>query len=307
MIKYNSRFLRTRNYVGNLESNTIRYPEIGTWAEDWSGPVRNSQLRCEIQDETEIGKNRCRYLARHWPTDNTAISVLPVHGWIMAMTEANLVNLLDPETLELVHSIDIKKSKNVPDGVEMVLMTAHGNIDQNGDYWNMFSGLDISAGLDRPPKIVYGVYKIPGADRSRDSPMDPQELLDSIEFSSFAHNSSPLDIQIRYFHMFSISENYLVLPLTSVAIELVNFVDACRHAKPPTYGMAYRDDRKAEFRVFSKKEFKFIDQVWETDAHLQMHMIQAFEEENGVVVLDTLKGTNGDSIDAFFYEVIYLC
>jgi len=126
-----------------------------------------------------------------------------------------------------------------------------------------------------------------------------------IEFSTFSYNKSPLDINARYFHMFSGAQNYLILPLNSVAIDTLLFFDNCRHARPLVESMRYSEDRKGEFRIFSKKDFTFIDQVWETAPYLQVHMIQAFEsgDEDGVLYLDTIVAGDGNSINNFYYKV----
>ena len=43
--------------------------------------------------------------------------------------------------------------------------------------------------------------------------------------------------------------------------------------------MRYDAQRKGEFRIFDKKKFEFIDQVWETDPFLQVHMIHAYQDQ----------------------------
>ena len=70
--------------------------------------------------------------------------MLPVHGWLMAMTESNLFHLIDPETLETVASLDLMKAKNAPKNFKIFTVTAHGHIDQKGVYWNIGGGLDLS-------------------------------------------------------------------------------------------------------------------------------------------------------------------
>ena len=69
--------------------------------------------------------------------------------------------------------------------------------------------------------------------------------------------------------------------------------------------MKFREDRKGEFRIFSKKDFKFIDQVWDTSAFLQIHMIQGFEnaDDGDLIHLDTIAAGSGDSISEFYYTV----
>ena len=82
-------------------------------------------------------------MAGHFPTDNTDVSVIPVHGWLLAMTESTEMKLIDPITLDTVKALDITKAKNVPEGFKILTITAHGHLDQNGDYWNMGGALDM--------------------------------------------------------------------------------------------------------------------------------------------------------------------
>ena len=81
------------------------------------------------------------------------------------------------------------------------VVTAHGHIDQNGDYWNMGSALD-TRGL--VPKIVYFTYYIRNVGgkfgKTLNAKINPDVFLDKIEFS----NSNA-----RYFHMFSGTADYL--------------------------------------------------------------------------------------------------
>ena len=53
-IQYNSRFIRTRNYLANNKENRIVYPEIGTWAEDWT--VSHNEDGSPIEDDATLAK-----------------------------------------------------------------------------------------------------------------------------------------------------------------------------------------------------------------------------------------------------------
>ena len=52
-IFYNSKFIRSRNYINNGKANTILYPEVGTWAEAWN--VGLNEDGTPIQDPIELG------------------------------------------------------------------------------------------------------------------------------------------------------------------------------------------------------------------------------------------------------------
>ena len=130
--------------------------------------------------------------------------------WILFL-ESPLFHLIDPVTLETVKSLSLVDSPNLPKGLKILVVTAHGHIDQNGDYWNMGSALD-TRGL--VPKIVYFTYYIRNVGgkfgKTLNAKINPDVFLDKIEFSnSFAENLNPMDTNARYFHMFSGTADYL--------------------------------------------------------------------------------------------------
>ena len=112
-------------------------------------------------------------------------------------------------------------------------------------------------------------------------------------------------MKLRYFHMFSGSDNYLVLPLNSVAIENLDMVRGCAAGKDLISSMHFDKTREAEFRVYSKKEHRFLDAVWTAPANFQVHMIQAFEDPDdpNIIHLDTLVAGSGDAISEYYYDV----
>ena len=84
-------------------------------------------------------------MADHFPTDNTDVSLTPMYGWLMAMTESALFHFLDPHSLQTVASLDLRKAPKKPEFLEILTVTAHGHIDYDGTYWNMGGGMDMRA------------------------------------------------------------------------------------------------------------------------------------------------------------------
>ena len=133
------------------------------------------------------------------------------------------------------------------------------------------------------PEPVYFTYRIKNAHRDYASRFSNRptshEFLDMVEFSpTYAKNSALLDINGRYFHMFSGTKDYLILPLGSLAIQTSLFLTACREGDDLVKTMVFDENQNGEFRIFDKRNFKFIDQIWETDPYLQVHMIQAHQD-----------------------------
>ena len=48
---------------------------------------------------------------------------------------------------------------------------------------------------------------------------DCQEILDSIHFGPVINNPSPLDLSISYYHSFSMTENYVIMPMGSLVLD----------------------------------------------------------------------------------------
>ena len=84
-IFYRSKYLKTRNFLANSAAEKIVYPEVGTFPPD-NEDLFYDELGNPIEDENEIKNIRCRNMLDHFPTDNTDVSILPIHGWLMTMT-----------------------------------------------------------------------------------------------------------------------------------------------------------------------------------------------------------------------------
>ena len=47
-----------------------------------------------------------------------------------------------------------------------------------------------------------------------------EEIMDSVEFGDFTGNLSPIDLDLHWFHQAMLTERFLVLPLTSISMNL---------------------------------------------------------------------------------------
>ena len=222
-VTYNSRYIESRNYFLNKEHQKICAPEIGTYGElPW--------VTEGVEDESEIKKNRLNFIQSYYPTTNSLVSVMPFHGWLLSMNESPIIHLHDPYTLEVVHEIDIRESPKLPDTFRIATMTAHGMYDlDDGTYWNSGVGLDLSGPF---PRVGYYVVKSENAYHGFNRRATPQEILNSLEFSEIAHNKNPLDISIGYYHMFGITDNFIVLPLSSVKMDSKMLFSEMLNAQP---------------------------------------------------------------------------
>ena len=223
---------------------------------------------------------------------------------MMSMTETSVAHLHDPFTLEVVHVLDFKKSKNLPSHLKIITMSAHGTIDINDGSW-----YDTGMGMDTQgivPKQGHVVIRSKNAVSSSifGKQLSPEEILDNLEFSELLPqiNEDPLDTSIRYFHMFGSTENYIVLPFLSVSINAQVMLNLMVNAKPIIDAFEYHPVQ-AEYQLFSKKDFKFVSKKYATSPSFFAHLINSYEE-NDEIVFDTLLATNCSIFNLFTFDYI---
>merc|ERR1712130_114710 len=309
-ITYNSNVIKSRNYEYNNAAQQIIKPEIGTYGEpDWVTAYENGTM---IEDQAEIIENRLKFfMEMGFATDNTLIQVTPLGGMLVSMTETTYWNYHDPYTLETLGQIDIKKAKNFPKGFFCVTNTAHPHFDlKTGDFWNVMGCLDLPNEESLVPRTAYITYKIPGAGReAKDMFLNPwtvDELLDRIEFGEPFYNERKTDVFLRYFHMTSITENYIVIPLNSLLIDFAPLIKGIMvETRPLADFMRFDDDTPGEIIVFDKKTMKALPKRWHGDPFLMLHMMNCYEdpEDPTKIVLDGTT-TAGDVIDYYAYKFI---
>ena len=111
-------------------------------------------------------------------------------------------------------------------------------------------------------------------------------------FQTFLHI---LQIQLKF------NQN-LVLPLNSIAIEPMTMLKNCADQKDLAKSMIFDPEREGQFRIFSKKKMRFLDNVWISPPFFQVHMIQAFQSGDKIH-LDTSVSGSENIFDTFYYNV----
>lgn len=150
--------------------------------------------------------------------------------------------------------------------------------------------------------VVYLALKISASTKSEKS--TPEEFLASISFSGYIFNEDERDLNMRYFHSFvQASEDFLVLPFTSLELQPSALLESCRNGNPPIDMMSFNKYNKGLYRIFDKKQMKWYPKIFKSKETLQMHPIQGFlDEESGEIVLDTLEIPNRQLIEDLFLE-----
>ena len=131
---FQRQFINSTHRAANVAEDRIVFAELGTWADPPGA---------ENMEPEELELERCKWLGKSSPTDNTIVSAIPLFGWLVAFTESNKVNLIDPFTLQTKYNLDLGDSPNMPKGLTFATVLAHGVFDENGDYWTMSVAIDL--------------------------------------------------------------------------------------------------------------------------------------------------------------------
>ena len=72
------------------------------------------------------------------------------------------------------------------------------------------------------------------------NPTSIQDMLDLVEFGTPFYNHRATDFYLRYFHMTSITEDYLVVPLNSLVIDMAPMLQGVMVDTRPLSEVSYR-------------------------------------------------------------------
>merc|ERR1711990_536429 len=90
-VSYNSKYINSRNYFGNRDSNKIIFPEVGTYGE--FDNVTHDEHGHKIINQITVKKNRMNFNLKYGASPNTLVTVIPFHGWMLSMTEDSVGHL----------------------------------------------------------------------------------------------------------------------------------------------------------------------------------------------------------------------
>ena len=224
----------------NKKAGKIVRSELGTYAEpDWISTHPDGSL---IENPQEVQENRLNFLTSDgYITDNTNIQTYEIRGQIVSVSDALAINVHEPKMLRKIEKLDINQSKNFPDGLQCTMHSSHGQIDQDKTFWNVMACQCLPhTGLNHRPYPVtcYLPYKIPSLAQVPDLP-----ILEAIEFGTLFQNSAPTkDQSIHYFHSLTQTDNYIIVPLSSLLWSSIDIVRQTMNAEPLSTALDWDTD-----------------------------------------------------------------
>eukprot|EP00091_Calanus_sinicus_P012415 TRINITY_DN2800_c0_g1_i3.p1 TRINITY_DN2800_c0_g1~~TRINITY_DN2800_c0_g1_i3.p1 ORF type:complete len:414 (-),score=43.25 TRINITY_DN2800_c0_g1_i3:647-1888(-) len=226
--------------------------------------------------------------------DNVVVNTLTIFGHYYAATELPQIIEYDPETLETLGKVDV--TDKIP-GIK--IMTPHPLYEEDGTMWN----IGFAMGPDREGKSTgtwrYVVFKInpPTNDEEQRNPWLNLEIVSEL--------ASSRAMSISYLHSFFMTENFIIFTeqpwiLGDIPNVILKYVI---QGKNQGEAMFWDSDSTLKFHVMEKSTGKFLPTNYEADAMGFFHIINAYEENN-CVIIDAPFKSSPVSYDAFLTEFL---
>jgi len=305
-LRFDRKFIKSKTWEWNSEYNDIVVSEFGTYGEPKDLVPHSKRI-------VESMVQRMSYYNTHI-SDNTIVKINELYGQMVAFGESPSINILHRDTLETVAHLDINRA--MPEGVLLLTQTAHGYFDKDTNtFLNPATVLDLSSpsGI---PKPAYIVLKFNNADQVfslEQLAENPDIILDQIEFSDLIHANEHSQITddkfqyAQYFHTVLVTQDYLTIPLTNVALEPISCaVTSVGTAHP--MGDCYGLDKDLEgiLIVLDKRSLQEVGR-FRMDYLVAFHEINVFqlESDKDIIVVDCMNAAEGGNPFSIFpLEVI---
>ncbi|MDZ7687869.1 MAG: carotenoid oxygenase family protein [Halobacteriales archaeon] len=245
----------------------------------YSNRYLESNAYTHVESEGELGYSEfatdpCRdlferFFSRFSPnlTDNANVNISKQAEAFVSMTETPMPVEFDPETLETVGVAEYE------DDIDGSLTTAHPHHD-DGYTYNYVTKLSKTS--------TYKVYRMPDGSRER-------EILASIDRDRPA-----------YMHSFGLTENHVVLAEFPF---VVNPLEMLVRDRPFVENYRWKPERGTRFLLVDRETGDVVaDPV--AEPFFAFHHVNAFEEEDGTVVVDIVAYEDASVIDSFYLDEI---
>ncbi|XP_028392453.1 beta,beta-carotene 9',10'-oxygenase-like [Dendronephthya gigantea] len=271
-VSYHSKYLETNAYTKGSEKERIAYAEFGT---------------AELPDPCQ--NIFSRFFSYFWPperTDNTAVNVFTMKGKVFANSDSPFMNEIDPDTLEI---LDVTNAKTDIDSARIVYACAHPHEENDGNVYHVMTSVGRQS--------RYNIVQVPPAQRAThikvDKPLEGAKIIASLK----PHKS------ITYYHSFGITTNYFIFvenPFSINSFEVLRMkvehrsFHECMHwdAKEPS--RFYLIERRSGACVGS----------YEAHSFFSFHHVNAYEDINGLVVVDLCCYPDATIIDQYYLHYL---
>ncbi|PRP82898.1 hypothetical protein PROFUN_06675 [Planoprotostelium fungivorum] len=234
----------------------------------------------------------------HNATDNCNVNILPLPSKedpavLVALTETPYSIAVETNTLQTLRGAEL--GHNVPHQTQ----TAHFHVDEEGNMWN------VSVYFGR--RSYYSVTKMKPtredvmpegkkASHFLSRKNDPEKLRIPAKEVAKVYTDSP-----SYMHSFAATKNYVIIVEWPLKASIMSFALASITGRSFIENWFWSAEEKTVFTVVSKEDGK-IKGIYRAEACFSFHHVNAFENENGEIVIDVSTYENSDFIDSMRLE-----
>ncbi|XP_055953298.1 beta,beta-carotene 15,15'-dioxygenase-like [Argiope bruennichi] len=247
-VTYQNRFLRSDAYKTNMKHNRIVVNEFAT---------------AGIPDPCKTIFQRFASLFNFEDlTDNDLVNIILYCDEAYACSETNCIWRIDPDTLESLHKV--KLSKYVPVNAAI----AHAHEDTDGTVYNVGSTFSLYSS--------YSILKFPPKADKSDNPFKNGSVVCKIPSSK--------TFGLSYHHSFGMTENYFVFVEQPLYLSVPRMVWAQFISGTFADALYWDQDSPTRFHVVRRSDGQLLDTVYVSKAFFVFHHINAYEEDNHLVV-----------------------
>ncbi|XP_075694887.1 carotenoid-cleaving dioxygenase, mitochondrial-like [Rhinoderma darwinii] len=261
-VTYMSKFLQSDSYKSNESENRIVVSEFGTVA--MPDPCKSMFQR--FVSMFEMPK----------PTDNGNVNFVKYKKDYYVSTETNMINKVDPATLETEEKVDWSKYVAVNGA------TAHPHYDPDGTAYNM--------GNSYGKCVTYNIIKVPAQKSEDDDTLHGAQVICSIPASD---NWNP-----SYYHSFGMTENYIVFIEQPMKMNLMKIITCNITGSPISNCLSWDPRYDTVFHVANKHTGELHSVTFHTQAVAMFHQINAYEDQD-CIVLDLCCQDDGVVVQLF--------
>ncbi|BES91845.1 neither inactivation nor afterpotential B [Nesidiocoris tenuis] len=263
---YQCKFLKSETYKKNMAAQRIVVDEFGTKAT--AEPCKTIFEKFSAVFSEEM-------------SDNCMISIYPFGDQIFAMGETPVMYRIDPNNVDTVESMDIKKYVNI------VHNSSHPHVEEDGTVYMLGLSVDMTG-----PK--YSIVKFPNTNKG----CPKIDVFSETQIVAKIGTRWPL--HPGYMHSFGLTPNYYILVEQPLSVSLPAKIAATLRNRPLCESLKWYPDYPTIFYVVSRQNSKVVLK-YEAEPFFYLHIINQYEEE-GHVVVDVCAYKDPKMIDCMLVE-----
>lgn len=268
-VHYSNKLLETKSYLKTLENKQL-FPNFGT-----------------VDKGSNIFKRFKNFFFPPETSDNVNVNIMPyAQDQLYALTETHLMCKLDPNGLNIKHTVNIKD--HLPSVRSSI---AHPHIERDGTW--------ITMGVNPKGKnklAHYEFIRFKGGNIGRQS----EHLCQNGEIIASVPSSNKDGFS--YFHSFSVTENYIVFLEQCLQINFKLMIESLVKNKPRSSALITEKDLPTRIHIINKHTGEVIDRKFVTDPQFTFHYINAYESDNQIHLDLSSYDSKHFNVENFSYE-----